>query len=383
VVKRGRLCFVTAAPLTVDAFLGSHIDAATGQFDVTVFSNFGAGAEKIVRPGGVSYIQVPFARKPSPVKDLHAFLKLLSLMRANKCNVLVSVTPKAGLIAMVIGKILRVDVRIHWFTGQVWADKRGLARRILKASDKVISRLATHVLADSGGQRDFLISEGVVSPEQITVLAHGSISGVDSVKFQPDCEARARIRRELAIPDSSVVTVFLGRVTRAKGVFDLTMAYSSLNFSGDHCLLVVGADEEGLITALQDIFARTGKRLIFVGSQASPQGYLAAADLICLPSHREGFGTAVIESAAVGLPSIVSDIYGLKDAVAHGETGLVVPIGDVQALAVALMELHHSSKERLRLGQNAMYRARRFFSQGAIAEGFSDYVLQAVNSTKV
>lgn len=382
-VKLGRLCFVAASPMTVDAFLGPHIDAAAGQFDVTVFSNFGVGGERAHRPGGVSYIQVPFARKPALAKDVHAFLKLFSLMRGNKCNVLVSVTPKAGLLAMAVGKMLGVETRIHWFTGQVWADKRGVVRRILKVSDKVISRLSTHSLADSDGQRNFLISEGVVRPERIAVLAHGSISGFDSAKFRPNPVARAIIRQELTIPDSSIVTVFLGRVTRAKGAIDLAMAYSSLNFSGDHCLLLVGEDEENLVSVLRDIFDRTGKKVIFAGRQASPQDYLAAADLFCLPSHREGFGTAVIESAAVGLPAIVYGIYGLEDAVVPDETGIVVPPGDVQGLSAALLELHHSSEERVRLGQNAMYRARKSFSQGAIVEAFSDYVLQAFTSTKV
>jgi glycosyltransferase involved in cell wall biosynthesis len=88
---------------------------------------------------------------------------------------------------------------------------------------------------------------------------------------------------------------------------------------------------------------------------------MSAADIFTLPSYREGFGSVVIEAAACGLPSVVSNIYGLNDAVVHGKTGLQFDCGSVDSLANALDELVSSKKLRLVYGANALYRVKKLF----------------------
>ncbi len=89
---------------------------------------------------------------------------------------------------------------------------------------------------------------------------------------------------------------------------------------------------------------------------------MAIADILCLPSYREVFGTVVIEAAAMGLPTVGSDIYGLSDAVANGETGILVPPRDSAALANAFSTLLANEKVRAQMGTAAKHRAKLLFN---------------------
>src|SRR6185295_7397712 len=138
------------------------------------------------------------------------------------------------------------------------------------------------------GEQTFLEKEGVLAPGRSTVLGAGSISGVDSGRFRPDAQARAAVRRELDVRDGELLVMYVGRLARDKGVVDLARATSALE--GLH-LALVGPDEDGLKAELDRM---TGK-ISFVGYSTSAERWLAAADIACLPSRREGFGVALIE----------------------------------------------------------------------------------------
>ena len=354
-----RVCLVVATDMTIKAFLLDHLRALAARYDVTVVANTKDLA--FLRRHGLPLDVTPVAieRPIRPLADLRALRDLVHLFRERRFDAVHSVTPKAGLLTMLAGLLARVPVRMHVFTGQVWATRTGLARQVLKAADRVIALAATHLLADSWSQRDFLITERVAAPGRIGVLGAGSISGVDLARFRPDPEARARVRAELSLPPGAVVFLFLGRLNRDKGVPELAEAFAEVaaREPGAH-LLVVGPDEEGLEPRIREATARFSERVRIVGFTDRPEQLMAAADVYCLPSHREGFGTSVIEAAATGLPAVASRIYGLTDAVEDGVTGLLHPPGDREALAALMARLAADPALRAELGARARARAR-------------------------
>jgi glycosyltransferase involved in cell wall biosynthesis len=89
---------------------------------------------------------------------------------------------------------------------------------------------------------------------------------------------------------------------------------------------------------------------------------MAAADIFCLPSYREGFGMTIIEAAACAVPAVASRIYGITDAVVDGKTGLLIPCGDVAALTQALLKLILEDNLRQQMGNAARVRALELFS---------------------
>jgi len=368
-VKR-RLCFVVSSDMTAKAFLLEHIRAAAQLHEVTVVAN--SQDRRALRALGVpvDITPVAIARRIAPLADLAALWALYRLFRRERFDLVHSVTPKAGLLAALAGALAGVRVRIHTFTGQVWATRAGFGRWLLKRIDALTAAACTHVLADSGSQRDFLVGEGVAAPARIEVLAQGSISGVDGARFRPDAGARARVRGEWDVPPDAVVFLYLGRLSNDKGLLDLARAFAEV--PGAH-LALVGPDEEGLTKVIRAACGTQAAMLRFVGYTDHPQSYMAAADVFVLPSYREGFGSTVIEAAACGLPAIASRIYGLTDAVVDGVTGFLVAPRDPAALAQRMRELAGDAGLRQRLGVAARERALRDFSQAALTRATLEY----------
>lgn len=370
--RRKRLCFITTVPMAVSAFLRLHIERLADDYDVFVISNY--DAEPLPKDVRVTYLNVPLAREVSPFVDLKVLFSLVGLFRRYRFDVVHSVTPKAGLLGMLAARLAGVPVRVHWFTGQVWVTRRGLGRFILKSADRLIAAAASHLLADSPSQRDFLVAERVCREESVKVIGDGSICGVDGGRFRPDPLARERVRLEHAIPADALVVLFLGRLNTDKGLREMALAMVDLDdpFADVHWL-IAGPDEGGMVEHIRSVAARLAGRLHFQGFTREPEAYMAAADIFCLPSYREGFGSSVLEAAAAGLPSVATRIYGLTDAVEEGVTGLLVPPANVPELTAALRRLIEDVALRATMSEAARARALQRFSRERIVEGLSDF----------
>jgi glycosyltransferase involved in cell wall biosynthesis len=196
---------------------------------------------------------------------------------------------------------------------------------------------------------------------------------VNLARFRPDAAARQSVRAELAIHDGSRVVLFLGRIRREKGVIDLAEAFGQMPEAPGAVLIFVGPDEEKLKQEIMNRCPHASERLRFVDYTRSPQRYLAASDVLCLPSYREGFGTVVIEAAAVGLPSVASRIYGIIDAVIDGETGLLFEPRNVEDLREKLVEILRNDELRKRLGRAARNRVVAEFAQEKLTAAMASF----------
>ncbi len=121
----------------------------------------------------------------------------------------------------------------------------------------------------------------------------------------------------------------MGRVTHDKGVHTLLDAFESGRLGPRTRLLLIGPKEGD---GFEERIARLGDRATWVPWTADVWGHLPALDVLCLPTLREGFGTVVLEAAAAGIPAITTDATGSVDTIVDGETGLLMGIGDVEAL---------------------------------------------------
>ena len=372
--SRPRVCIVVSAPLTLKAFMLGHAKALAKTCEVTLAANFSPEDESFPWPEGIARVAIPIVRPIAPWADLPALLAMIRLFRQKRFDLVHSITPKAGLLAMLAGALAGVPLRVHCYTGQVWVTRAGPMRALLKSADRLIARLATHVLADSPSQREFLIAEGIVLANKSAVLAQGSICGVDATRFRPDASARGRVRRSLGIPPGAVVFLYLGRINRDKGLLELAQAYAEVGGAyADAHLLLVGPDEAELGGALAAAAAGCADRLHSVDFTDRPEEYFAAADVFCLPSYREGFGSTIIEAAAADVPAIGSRIYGITDAIVEGETGLLFEAGNVQQLARSMRTLAGDAGLRARMGQNARARAERDFSATVVSAALVEY----------
>jgi len=361
--------------MTAKAFLRDQLRELSAIYDLHVLAN--APDAGFLDDIGVraSFTSVPLERSISPWCDWRALWALHRAFKRIRPHAVHSVTPKAGLLSMAAAFIAGVPCRIHTFTGQVWATKRGASRWLLSNMDRLIALFATHILVDSASQREFLVSNNVVQPGKATVLGLGSISGVDLQRFKPDPQAREDVRKELSLKEDAVVLLYVGRLNRDKGIPELLEAFAL--HVAEHPktrLLLVGPDEEGMERLIDP-----ASGVLRVGYTDKPERYMAAADVFVLPSHREGFGSTVTEAAACGLPAVASRIYGLTDAVVDGKTGLLHERGSVKSLAAALAKLSFDAELRRRMGDAARARATKDFAMEDATRRTLDFYLQALN----
>jgi len=371
---RPRICLVATVPFAVNAFFRVSVDALSADYAVTVVTN--GRRKEIVPPldGAVKFESIAFARPVAILHDLRALVRLWRLFRRERFLAVHSMMPKTGLLAMVAARLAGVPLRFHTFTGQVWATRQGLGRRMLMALDRVLVANATAVLADSASQAKFLIDQGIVSRAHLSVLENGSVCGVDLTRFSRNEDARYLLRSERAIPEEAVLFLFLGRLNRDKGIRDLLDAFGRLaaKVSGAH-LVIAGPDEESLTEAIAALALRFPGRVHNEGLVQQPEDFLSAADVLCLPSYREGFGQVILEAASAGVPAIASRIYGITDAVVDHTTGLLHDPGDVVALELAMHRLAVDGPVRARMGTAARARAVADFSQERVTAALQTF----------
>lgn len=367
-----KICFVITVEFALKAFLAEHLKTLSQYYQISVVVN--TQNPKLLKDLGIHATLIPLniARNISPLRDLAALFSLIKIFNSNKFDAVHSITPKAGLLAMFASSLVCITFRTHTFTGQVWANKAGFKRFFLKCFDKMIAVFSTHAIVDSPSQLDFLISEGVFDRNKAFVFGKGSVSGVDVNKFKPNPQVRTQLRSELKVQEHEIVFLFLGRLNPDKGVLDLARAFIKANLL--NCkLLFVGPDEGNMQAKIAALPNFDNTKISFIGYTNQPQDFMVAADALCLPSYREGFGSVIIEAAACGIPTVGSRIYGITDAIDENVTGLMHESGNVNDLQSQLEQMAKVETLRVRLGKQAYDRAIHDFNSELITKAWCDF----------
>lgn len=373
--KKTKVALVVTSVLMVKFFLVPHISALSKKYEITLIMK--NDFPEILKDLNLSVqtIEVPIERKISIFRDLFVLIKLIHIFYKCNFDMVHTLTPKAGLLGMIASWIAGCPRRLHTFQGEVWVTKKGIYRTLLKRFDCLVAILSTNINVVSKTERDFLIKEGVISSEKSTVLANGSISGVNMNRFKFDKEVRENLRLQLGLKDTETVFLYIGRLNKDKGISELFSAFNLLiEETGNVKLLVVGVDEDDYyVDSVLSKFPHLGDYIKSISYTSTPESYMSAADVLVLPSHREGFGMVIIESAAVGIPSIGSNIYGIQDAIVDSVTGLLFEARNIKSLSKSMKLLSQNSAMRLQMGENAYRRVAQLFNQDNVVDEMVKY----------
>lgn len=314
-----------------------------------------------VRAMGVRVVALPLARSFSPLAQWRGFWALVRLIRMERPDLVHGHMPISGFLARVAARACGVRVvayTCHGFLfnqpGPWW--RRGLAFAIEWVGGRLTDVFLTVSEEEAGDARRLGIHAGAVAVG----------NGRDARRFRPDHEARRQVRAELRCADTAVVVVIVSRLVRHKGYPELLAAMREVP---DAELWVVGerlASDHG--ADLEPLFAEAGLglRLRRLGYRADVAAVLAAADIFVLPSHFEGLPMSVIEAMLTGLPVVATDIRGSREQVVDAVTGLLVPAGNVGALATALRAMVEDGSSRARMGVAGRSRAMAMFDEGVV-----------------
>jgi glycosyltransferase involved in cell wall biosynthesis len=184
-------------------------------------------------------------------------------------------------------------------------------------------------------------------------------NAIDMTHFRPAEPGEGdRLRRELGLPEDRIICLFVGRLSREKGVLELLEAWRLLRPAGA-LLVIAGPDMTGHAwdagapgRAFVEQHALTDS-VRFIGPLTDVAPTIKASDLVVQPSHFEALGLSAIEALACGVPLIASAVGGLLDFVVDGDNGLLCPPQDPPALAARLGSLLSDSSLRSRLAARA------------------------------
>ena len=174
-------------------------------------------------------------------------------------------------------------------------------------------------------------------------------NGVDCERFHPvSYTEKQELRRRLRI-DGGPVFIYTGRLAAEKKIDHLLQIWPELlKKDASARLMIIGTGEEE-----QRLTALAGPRCTFVGAVDDVGPYLQAADVFVLPSEREGLSNSLLEAMACGMAVVSTDAGAARELIQHGINGLVVPIGDQDAMTAALLQMMESSGVRVDFGQRA------------------------------
>jgi len=351
------------------SFMLNHIHELSKIYSVSICCNNADKLKKKV-PSNISLININYVRGFSLINDLFAFLFTLFFFLKNKPNLSISFTPKIGLMVTISSFFARTPKRIHWFTGQIWANSEGLARIFFKSLDKLIYYLSDYVFIDGLSQRKFLIKEKIISRQNSIVFNKGSVGGVNISKFKYNDLKRSRLRKNYSIAKNTFVFLYLGRINKDKGIIELVDAFNNIKNMHNVLLVIVGSLEDKKIEQL----VKNKNKILYFNYTDKPEEWLSLADVLCLPSHREGFGTVVIEAASCGIPSLCSNIYGLQDALIKDKTGFFHKVGNTNDIKKKMLYIVRNKKLVKKYGQFANKRVLKDFEQSVISKKFLKFI---------
>lgn len=327
-----------------------------------------------LREKGVKVIEVPMERRISMFRDLKSLIKLISVFRKEKPYMVHSMTPKAGMLCMLVAWITRVPRRVHTFTGLVWPTSTGVKRRILMATDWLTCACATHIIPEGKGVMNDL--QNHITKKPMKVLGYGNVRGVDMEKFSRRTEVEEKAK---GIKKEEIFTfIFVGRIVGDKGINELVSAFAELHKKYEKTrLLLVGRFEKELdplkAETLNVIDKHTSIELLGPKYGDELLAYYAASDCFVFPSYREGFPNTVMEAGAMGLPSIVTDINGSREIIMDGKNGVIIPSKDVEALYHAMEEMITNSDKTKEYADNAREMIASRFERGFVCKCLYDF----------
>lgn len=376
-MNRRKLFRISTVSISLKGLFCGQLSFLSDYYDITGIASGKDILECVGKQEGINTIHVSMERRISIFKDIRSLLKMYRVFRIERPDIIHSITPKAGLISMVAGKLAGVQVRMHTFTGLIFPTETGLKQRVLIAMDRLLCICATNIYPEGEGVRKDLIKYRITKKE-LKIIGNGNIKGIDTAYFDPDNFSNANLsdlRNEFHIEDNNFVFIFVGRLVRDKGINELVSAFRRLNEEEPLTkLLLVGPYEDDIDPLFPETYLEIDNNdsIIAVGGQNDVRPFYAISDVLVFPSYREGMPNVVIEAGAMNLPSIVTDINGSNEIILNGVNGLIIKPQNSEELYCSMKKLliEKSLRDKMRSVSREMVISR--YSQSIVWNALLD-----------
>lgn len=348
--RKPRVAHVTTVDLSLRYLLLNQLQRIRDEgYEVFGVSADGSDVAE-VEARGIPHFAVPLTRRFTPLADLRALWALTQLMRRERFDVVHTHTPKAGLLGQLAARLSGVPVVVNTLHGFYFHDdSKPVPRRFYIWMERIAARCSDIILSQNREDMATAVAEHIAKPEQIKWLGNG----IDLARFDRRRLTDAsleELRQGIGIESQAPVIGFVGRLVEEKGILDLLEAAKAvIQVIPSAQFLIIGPYDDDKPDALRPEVAKrygVAANCRFLGMRNDMPELYALMDVLVLPSYREGFPRAPMEASAMGVPTVVTDIRGCREAVDPGENGLLFPVGDADALAESLIELLGDEERR-------------------------------------
>ncbi|BAP33033.1 uncharacterized protein CHSO_3996 [Chryseobacterium sp. StRB126] len=370
-----KLIRTSTIPESMNILLKGQLKFLGNSFDITAVSGESSYLEELVERENVKIFPIEMQRKISPLKDLVSLIKLYFYLKKVKPTIIHSITPKAGLLSMLAGKMAGVPIRMHTFTGLIFPTRTGPMQKLLIKMDQLLCWAATNIYPEGKGVESDLKKFNITA-KPLKVIANGNVNGIDLDHYSEkkiSGNVTDLLKKELNIEKDDFVFIFVGRIVGDKGINELIKAFTGIK-NRNIKLLLVGTFEEELDPLDKDTYEeiQSNENIITVGFQKDVRPYFLISDALAFPSYREGFPNVVMQAGAMELPCVVSDINGCNEIIVQQENGLIVPSRNVEKLQEAMEQMINNKENYLKMKSKAKKMIEERYDQNFVWKALLD-----------
>jgi glycosyltransferase involved in cell wall biosynthesis len=340
------------------------VRAAAAGIDVHVAAGEDPEARARVDALGFAVHALPLHRgRLSPLADLRLLCGLVRLIRSLQPDILHTVTIKPVIWGGIASRVARVPGAVSYISGLGYvfiaeSPRASLLRWLVAALYRAaLNHGNRRIIFENSSDRQEIARLGVSITGRDRIIRG---AGVNLAEF-----------RQLPEPDGTPVVLMPARMLNDKGAREFVAAARSLKGRGmDVRFRYAGSpDRHNPASVSPETLAdwQAEGLVEFLGHRNDMPELMAAAHIVALPSYREGLPRALIEAAACGRAVVTTDVPGCRDAIEPGETGLLVPVRDAEALADAIATLIEDPERRRAMGAAGRALAERAFRIEAVA----------------
>jgi glycosyltransferase involved in cell wall biosynthesis len=291
-------------------------------------------------------------RKINLVKDFLAFIEIFQLIRQVNPEIVHVNSSKVGFLGSIAGKLCGKKI-VFTAHGFVFLETKSVTTRgFYIFSEWFASFFRDRIIAISDEDRRQALKNKIISAKKI-VTVHNGLGKIDFLD-------RTEARKQLSLPEFEFVIGSIANFYQTKALDLLINAFGLLpkDLQQRYCLLIIGGGPEKInLTKLVSSLGLSD-RINFAGEKQNAAQFLRAFDIFALASHKEGFPLVLLEAMQAGLPIIATDVGGNKEAL--GDSAILIPPGDQNALTQALINLISDSNLQAKLSSATQVQSKNF-----------------------
>lgn len=302
--------------------------------------------------------------------DLSILIPLVRELKRLRPNILHCHLVRANLYGRIAALLAGVPVVLNTHHGiEDYMISESMRNRAVRKFERMTDGLVTRHVAVSHVMRRAAIDYLHIAPERIAAIPNG----VNLDLYDAERRARMDVRRELGLAADAIVVGSVGILNETKN-FQLLIrvAKDVIEANRNVQFVIFGEGEERLILEKMILDLGLAGSVFLAGFRSDVARCLAALDIFALTSRSEGFGLAVAEAMASGLPCVAFDVGALAELVANGQTGWLAPAGDAEGFARRIAQLVASPQMRIDMGRASSERAKSDFSAAVMAQNYSE-----------